>query len=180
MTRAVALGLAPALPFSSPFRLQRETREDVLGFLARWAELGGVVRFESRFFLAYLVTAPEAVQHILQDNSRSYVKELRSAGIFRIALGDGLFLSEGDSGAGRAAGVSSPTAGGNGRLDDRHDRRYAGVLGAVRWARRRIRFERGDVTAGARCDRTDSARRGSPRPGGRSWASDGRRIQVLQ
>lgn len=96
MTQAVASGLAPALPFSSPFRLQREARQDVLGFLARWAELGGVVRFESRFFVAYLVTAPEAVQHILQDNSKNYVKEVRSAGIFRVALGDGLFLSEGD------------------------------------------------------------------------------------
>jgi cytochrome P450 len=96
MSHLLAPGLAPAIPFSSPFRFQREARDDVLGFLAKWAELGGVVRFQSPLFVAYLVTAPEAVQHILQDNNRNYVKEVRASRIFRIALGDGMFLSEGD------------------------------------------------------------------------------------
>ena len=88
--------LAPALPFSSIFRFQKEARNDVLGFLTKWAELGGVARFESRLFTAYLVTAPEAVQHILQDNNRNYRKEVRSAAVLRIIMGDGLFLSEGE------------------------------------------------------------------------------------
>jgi len=46
--------------------------------------------------VAYLVTAPEGVQRILQDNNKNYRKEVRLARIFRIVMGDGLFLSEGD------------------------------------------------------------------------------------
>jgi hypothetical protein len=60
-THKVSRGLAPTLPFSSLFRFQKEARDDILGFMTKWAELGGVARFESRFFVAYLVTAPEAV-----------------------------------------------------------------------------------------------------------------------
>ena len=89
-------GLAPALPFSSIFRFQRQARDDILGFMTSWAELGGVARFESRLFVAYLVTAPEAVQHILQDNNKNYRREVRSAAVLRVVMGDGLFLSEGE------------------------------------------------------------------------------------
>jgi cytochrome P450 len=96
MSHPVVAGLAPALPFSSPFRFQREARDDVLGFTTKWAELGGIARFQSPLFEAHLVTAPEAVQHVLQDNNRNYVKDVRSAAIFRTAPGDGMFLSEGD------------------------------------------------------------------------------------
>jgi hypothetical protein len=56
MTHSVSPGLAPALPLSSPFRFQREARDDVLGFLTKWADLGEVARFESRIFVAHLVT----------------------------------------------------------------------------------------------------------------------------
>jgi cytochrome P450 len=95
-TDKVSKGLAPALPFSSIFRFQKEARDDTLGFITNWAELGGVARFESRLFIAYLVTAPEAVQHILQDNNKNYRREVRSAAILRIVMGNALFLSEGD------------------------------------------------------------------------------------
>ena len=89
---------APALPFNSPLRFLRELRTDALGFLTRWAELGGgVARFQSRSFTSLLVTNPEAVHHVLQDNHQNYVKEVRSARIFRVGLGNGLFLSEGDT-----------------------------------------------------------------------------------
>jgi cytochrome P450 len=96
ITPTVSLSLAPALSFSSPFRFQSEARHDILGFLTRWASLGGVARFASRIIVVHLVTAPAAVQHVLQDNNKNYLKEVRSAAIFRIALGDGLFLSEGE------------------------------------------------------------------------------------
>jgi cytochrome P450 len=95
-TDKVSGSLAPALPFSSIFRFQKWARDDTLGFLTGWAELGGVARFESRLFTAYLVTAPEAVQHILQDNNKNYCKEVRSAAVLRIVMGDGLFLNEGE------------------------------------------------------------------------------------
>jgi len=88
--------LAPSLPFSSPFRFQREARDDILGFITRWAKLGGVARFDSRLSVAYLVTAPEGVQRILQDNNRNYGREVRSTAVLRIVTGDALFLSEGD------------------------------------------------------------------------------------
>jgi cytochrome P450 len=95
-THKISGCLAPALPFSSIFRFQKQARDDILGFITKWAELGGVARFESRFFVAYLVTAPAAVQRILQDNNKNYRKEVRSARVLRIVMGDGLFLSEGD------------------------------------------------------------------------------------
>jgi hypothetical protein len=80
-TDKVSKGLAPALPFSSIFRFQKEARDDTLGFITNWAELGGVARFESRLFIAYLVTAPEAVQHILQDNNKNYRREVEWDGV---------------------------------------------------------------------------------------------------
>jgi cytochrome P450 len=95
-THKVSGRLAPALPFSSIFRFQKEARDDILGFITKWAGLGEVARFESRLFIAYLVTAPEAVQHILQDNNKNYRREVRSAAVLRIVMGDALFLSEGD------------------------------------------------------------------------------------
>lgn len=56
MTHPVGPGLAPAPRFSSPFRFQKEARADIPGFLTKWAELGGVAGYESRIFVAYLVT----------------------------------------------------------------------------------------------------------------------------
>ena len=57
VTQAVSPSLAPKLPFSSPFRFQREARNDILELLTKWAEFGGVARFESRVFVAYQATA---------------------------------------------------------------------------------------------------------------------------
>ncbi len=88
---------APALSFKSPLRFLRELRSDALGFLTRWAELGGVARFGSALVTSVLVTSPDAVQHVLQDNHQNYIKEVRSARIFRVGLGNGLFLSEGET-----------------------------------------------------------------------------------
>src|SRR5208282_1920832 len=96
LTHSVSRPLAPALPITSVFRFQKEARADILGLFDRWAELGGVARFQSRIFVSHLLTSPEAVQHVLQDNHKNYTKEVRSTGILRVALGDGLFLSEGE------------------------------------------------------------------------------------
>ncbi|HKN01065.1 MAG TPA: cytochrome P450 [Candidatus Binataceae bacterium] len=96
LAHSAAPVLAPALTTSSAFQFLREMRGDLLGCLDRWAEQGGVARFQSRLFVSHLVTAPAAVQHVLQDNPKNYVKEVRSARIFAILLGNGLFLSEGE------------------------------------------------------------------------------------
>ena len=42
MTHPIAPVLVPALPCSSPFCFQKEARADILGFLTKWTELGGV------------------------------------------------------------------------------------------------------------------------------------------
>src|SRR5208282_4515734 len=77
LTHSVSRPLASALPITSAFRFQKEARADILGLFDRWAELGGVARFQSRIFVYHLLTSPEAVQHVLQDNHKNYTKEVR-------------------------------------------------------------------------------------------------------
>ncbi len=45
MTHPVAPVLAPALGCPSLFRLQKEGRADILWFVAKWAELGGLALY---------------------------------------------------------------------------------------------------------------------------------------
>ena len=87
--------LAPNLQMGI-FEFVRQGREDMLAALERWASLGRIARFQSRFFVAHLLTAPEAIQRVLRDHAKNYVKEVRTSGIMVAALGDGLFLSEGE------------------------------------------------------------------------------------
>jgi cytochrome P450 len=56
-----------------------------------------VASFQSPFLASFPLTSPEAVKHVLQDNHQNYFKEVRSARIFRLGLGNGLFLSEGET-----------------------------------------------------------------------------------
>lgn len=74
----------------------REMRAGMLDLFERWSQIGGVARFQSPFFVSHLLTSPEAVQHVLQENHKNYSKEVRSSAIMRTALGDGLFLSDGE------------------------------------------------------------------------------------
>jgi cytochrome P450 len=96
LTNRIPAPQAPALPNVSPLRFLKESRADMLGFMERWAECGDVARLQNRFFTPHLLTAPAAVQHVLQDNHKNYVKEARSTRIFRLALGEGILLTEGD------------------------------------------------------------------------------------
>jgi cytochrome P450 len=68
---------------------------DRLGFLRRMAGLGGVASF--RMFHLHIIhlSEPEAIQHVLVDNARNYIK----GPLFdpmRSLVGNGLFLSDGD------------------------------------------------------------------------------------
>ena len=90
-----ALPLPPMLPgaplVGSAFTLTR----DRLAFTQRMAELGSVARFRMFHMELFHASQLEAVQHILQDNARNYIK----GPIFdpmRSLVGNGLFLSDGD------------------------------------------------------------------------------------
>lgn len=80
MSHPVASGLAPAVPFSSPFPFQREARDDVLGFLTKWAELGGVVRF--RFVARHELDHEMIVTRITQRSEplAQFVRPAREGG----------------------------------------------------------------------------------------------------
>ncbi len=96
MTASTAtLSLPPLLPgrpfVGSAFDLTR----DRLAFAQRVAGLGSVGRFRMFNLELYIASVPEAVQHIMQDNARNYIK----GPLFdpmRSRVGNGLFLSDGE------------------------------------------------------------------------------------
>jgi cytochrome P450 len=62
-------------------------------FLNTAIEYGGIVRIQMGPGQMYLVTHPDGVKHILQDNNRNYVKGYDKA---KDLFGDGLLTAEGD------------------------------------------------------------------------------------
>jgi cytochrome P450 len=60
-----------------------------------WRAYGDVVRFEMGPLVQHLVVRPEAVEHVLLTHRDTYPKG-RGYQKLKLALGDGLFLSEGD------------------------------------------------------------------------------------
>ncbi len=67
---------------------------DVLGFfVSMQAEYGDVVRLDFGARTMYLVTHPDDIKYILQDNNRNYAKGYEQV---KPVLGDGLVSSEGD------------------------------------------------------------------------------------
>ena len=57
--------------------------------------MGSVSRFRMFNLQIYQVSDPDAIQHILQDNARNYIKG-KLFDPMRSLVGNGLFLSEGD------------------------------------------------------------------------------------
>ncbi len=84
----------PALPFVGHLRYVRRPHTH-LAFLQAQAAYGDVVRFHVGRNVFYLLAHPDAVQHVLVENNRNYVKgfALQQA---RPVLGNGLLTSEGD------------------------------------------------------------------------------------
>lgn len=73
-----------------------EMMGDMLGmFMDMTREYGGVVQFKLFGKPYLLVTNPDYVKHILQDNYRNYIRG-RSVETGRVLLGDGLPLTDGD------------------------------------------------------------------------------------
>lgn len=73
-----------------------QVRRDRLDFVARVTrEFGDVVRFRMGFRVLHLVSQPDSIRHVLQDNRKNYRKGLGLAEAKRF-LGEGLTTSEGE------------------------------------------------------------------------------------
>lgn len=66
-------------------------------FLSSLHHYGGVVRYRQLFIPIYLVLAPEAVRHVLQENYRNYDKQVPDYRMLGRILGPGLLTNDGDS-----------------------------------------------------------------------------------
>jgi cytochrome P450 len=72
-------------------------RRDTLGFLAETARVhGAVARYRLGPIQSYLITHPEGVKRVLQDNVANYTKDHVSYGMVRWVAGNGLVTSQGD------------------------------------------------------------------------------------
>src|SRR5512143_365363 len=90
-----AFPLPPLLPGAPLVGSALELTRDRLAFTRRMARLGSVGRFRMFNLELYHLSEPEAIQRVLQDNARNYVK----GPLFdpmRSLVGNGLFLSNGD------------------------------------------------------------------------------------
>ena len=74
-----------------------QVRRDVLGFLSETSRVHGpVARYRLGPIQSYLVTHPDGVKRILQDNVANYTKDHLSYGMVRWLVGNGLIASQGD------------------------------------------------------------------------------------
>lgn len=102
MTTQEATGMSPPVPKKVPgpglgvlMRLG-ELRRDPLRFFRDLAEeYGGIYKLSLPGRGLYLVSEPEYVKHILQDNNRNYIKG-DSVEPARVLVGNGLATSDGD------------------------------------------------------------------------------------
>jgi cytochrome P450 len=74
-----------------------EVRKDPLGLYARaWQQYGDYVRLRAIPRVCfYLLTHPDAIDHVLQRNHKNYRKPEVLLGPMRLLVGEGLFTSEG-------------------------------------------------------------------------------------
>ncbi len=74
-----------------------EVRRDTLGFLTRTSQThGAVARYRLGPLRSYLVTHPDGVKRVLQDNVANYTKDHVSYSLVRWIGGNGLVTSQGD------------------------------------------------------------------------------------
>ncbi|WP_257451119.1 cytochrome P450 [Archangium lipolyticum] len=74
-----------------------EARKDILGWLKRTVAEHGIVAQYRCPWRAYLVTHPDGLKHVLQDNVKNYTKEHISYSMLRRIVGDGLLTSGGET-----------------------------------------------------------------------------------
>jgi cytochrome P450 len=88
---------APGPRSFSPFGSLPSIQRDPLStFLKGRAEYGDVVRYRGGIWYAYLVSHPDYIKHILQDNNQNYRKGF-SYQVLKPVLGQGLLTNEGES-----------------------------------------------------------------------------------
>jgi cytochrome P450 len=88
----------PAGPRGHPvFGVMFDFQRDPLAFLTRTArDYGDVAAYRMAQVRAYQVSHPEAVQRVLQENNRNYIKGVLFEPIRDLSQGSGLFVSEGE------------------------------------------------------------------------------------
>ena len=73
-----------------------EVQTDVMGFLQGLAQqYGDVARFRFAWFSGYLVSHPDAIQRVLQENNRNYSKRTFAYQMLKPLVGEGLLTSDG-------------------------------------------------------------------------------------
>lgn len=87
--------LPPLLPGSPLVGNALQLLRDRLTFQDTLAAFSGVARFRMFGIEIYHLSDPDAIQHVLQDNARNYVKG-KLFEPMRSLVGNGLFLSDGD------------------------------------------------------------------------------------
>jgi cytochrome P450 len=76
----------------------RDIQRDPPGFASTLArQYGDVVRMHFFLWPAYLISHPDGVRHVLQENHRNYSKDMYAYQIFKPLLGRGLVTNDGES-----------------------------------------------------------------------------------
>jgi len=116
-----------------------EVRKNTLGFLAETSRAhGAVARYRLGPLNSYLVTHPDGVKRVLQDNVANYTKDHLSYGMVRWVGGNGLITSQGDFWL-RQRRLAQPAF---------HRQRIGAMLGLMTKATQEL-LERWDATASA-------------------------------
>ena len=93
---SLALMDAPSPAGHFAFGHLRELRRNPLTFFTSCArDYGPVVRLRAAAWSAYLVSHPDLVKHVLQDNARNYSKQNIDYRLLKPVTGEGLLTSEG-------------------------------------------------------------------------------------
>ncbi|MCG3164561.1 MAG: putative cytochrome P450 [Bacteroidia bacterium] len=74
----------------------KEMNKDILGFLTKQrSQLGDIFHVDVMIFKIIVITKPDYIRHVLQENNKNYVKSF-SYEVLKLFLGNGLLTSEGD------------------------------------------------------------------------------------
>jgi cytochrome P450 len=87
--------VVPGVSFRAPHRF-RDFRRSPLDHLIAAGELADVVSLAFPFSTVYLVSGPDCVRRVLQDNHQNYPDDPAVNGVFRSTIGDSVLTAEGE------------------------------------------------------------------------------------